>query len=272
MPASVGVPSKPTLFGSQVYAQDDIERALALISGCGGTLVRVALNGNLDYPDAVFAAAARKNMRVILLSQALAQPVNVEAFAADCAKIQQRYAQYDPIWEIWNEPNLAFYWGAQPNVDDYSRLAIKTGKALRAAGARDIWSGGISGVNLWWIYHMKLRGVFDVMNGCAVHSYKIPCTAYTEYAQSLSLVPPGVPIHTTETCVPSSSKDQADFLRQMWYIHRSLGLPTMIWCELRDGTAGTMGAYTFPYGLVYPDYTLKPAYYAAESLILPPPA
>jgi len=184
--------------------------------------------------------------------------------------LQQRYVQYNPIWEIWNEPNLASYWGTTPNVDDYSRLAIETAKALRGAGAHDVWSGGISGIDLAWIDRMKSNGVFDVMNGCAIHTYQTPaCGGYSAYLKLYNSAPAGVQFHTTETCIPSNRGDQADFLRQMWYIHRVLGIPTMIWCELRDGSAGTSGAFAFPYGLVDANYAPKAAYIVARELIAP---
>jgi hypothetical protein len=266
VPPSSGTASKPTQFGSTIYAVDDVERTIALIAGCGGTYVRIGVNGRLGFADAVFAAAARHGVRVILISDYAGQPVNADAYAQSCAAIQLRYAAYNPVWEIWNEPNLGFYWGAKPNVDDYSKLAIAAGKGLRGAGARDVWSGGTSGIDSTWIFRMKRLGVFDVLNGCAVHSYVDPCAALGEYDIISGTLPAGVRIHTTETCVPST-QGQADFLRQMWYVHRIMAIPTMIWCELRDGTAGVNGPYAFPYGLVDPNYQKKPSYFAAQELI-----
>ena len=230
-------------------------------------MIRIGISGDFDFADAVFAATAKRGMRVLLLTDFFKQPVDVAKFASAHAAIQQRYAQFDPAWEIWNEPNLAFYWGAQPNVSDYAPLAIETAKALRAAGAHDVWSGGTSGIDFNWIIALKKFGVFDVMNGCAVHSYEDPCSAYNHYQLLLGIVPAGIPIHTTETCL-SSKFDEGGFLREMWYIHRNLGLPTMIWCEFRDGTAGTKGIFAFPYGLVNSSYEPKPAYAVAQSVVV----
>jgi hypothetical protein len=176
------------------------------------------------------------------------------------------------VWEIWNEPNLAQYWLTDPDVAKYSRLAIAAGKALRAAGARDVWSGGTSGVAVEWNVALRYNGVFEVMNGAAVHSYVPACEAFNDYLYLRARVP-GVQFHTTETCIPSSFKgavyDQSGFLRQMWYIHRNLGIPTMIWCELRDGTAGNNGTFTLPYGLLDPNYVRKESYFTAKTVIAP---
>jgi hypothetical protein len=265
VPLANGTTSTPTTFGSQIYESDDLDRALTLLGGCGGTYVRIELNGNPDFSDAVFAAAAQRNMRVVLLSPRMTQPVDLQSYAQTCAALAQRYVKYNPVWEIWNEPNLAIYWLGVPNVDDYSRLAIATGKALRAAGVQDIWSGGTSGLDVPWIERMKANGVFEVMNGAGIHSYNPACEAFNEYLALKARVP-GVQFHTTETCIPSTA-DQSGFLRQMWYVHRIAGIPTMIWCELRDGTAGTSGPYAFPYGLLRANYTPKESYFVAQSLV-----
>jgi hypothetical protein len=265
VPRAIGVASKPTAFGITIYQQDSIERATSLALGCGARILRVGFTGDFDYTDAIFSAAAQVGLRVILISPYAPQPVDAAAYAATCASIQQRYARFNPIWEIWNEPNLENYWGGTPDVDAYTALAIATAKALLAAGARDVWSGGTSGIDLAWTHRMVTLGAFAVMTGCAVHTYYDPCVNLDAYWLLVPMLPAGIAIHTTETCIPST-QNQPDFLRQQWYVHRAIGMPTMVWCELRDGTAGSSGAYTLPYGLVYQDYTPKPAYYVAQSL------
>ncbi|MGB6984910.1 MAG: hypothetical protein WBD74_02910 [Candidatus Aquilonibacter sp.] len=265
VPLALGVASKPTAFGISIYPQDSIERAISLAIGCGARVIRIGFTGDLDYSDAIFAAAASSGLRVILITPYVDQPVNIASYAAMCVSIQQRYARYNPIWEIWNEPNLPYYWGGSPDVHAYTALAIATAKALRGAGAIDVWSGGTSGIDLAWTRQMVALGAFKVMTGCAVHTYHDPCVNLDAYWLLVPMLPPGIAIHTTETCVPST-QDQSGFLRQQWYVHRGIGIPTMVWCELRDGTAGSSGAYAFPYGLVYANYTPKPAYYVARSL------
>jgi hypothetical protein len=265
VPRAVGLASKPTSFGFTVYSQDDFTRAASLAVGCGARLLRFGLTGDLQTSDALFDAAAPVGLRVVLISPYATQSVDVAAYAATCVSIQQRYAQYNPVWEIWNEPNLQQYWGAAPDVDAYTQLAIATATALRGAGATEVWSGGTSGIDIAWTKRMISLGAFNAMNGCAAHTYMDPCANLGQYLLLQGMLPPSIPIHTTETCVPST-EDQPDFLRQQWYVHRGLSIPTMVWCELRDGTAGPVGVFQLPYGLVYPNYTPKPAYYVAKSL------
>ena len=219
----------------------------------------------LDWADAVMPKAAQQGLRVVFISPYSPQPVDPVAYAVQCATVHQRYAAYDPVWEIWNEPNLAQYWGAPPSVNDYVKLAVATATKLRVSGASQVWSGGTSGIDVRWSYAMLQQGAFEVMNGCAVHSYKDPGAASADYVALQKLLPPNFPIHTTETCVPSS-QDQSAFLEGMWYIHRALGLPTLIWCELRDFTAGLNPPYNYPYGMLWSTYNPKPVYYTAKSL------
>jgi len=205
-------------------------------------------------------------MRVIVISQYAPQPVDPTAYAADAAAFHKRYAAYNPMWELWNEPNLAIYWGAPPDRLAYAKLAIATATALRNAGARDVLSGGTSGVDVAWLYDLRLHGVFDAVTGCAVHSYKKPAKALNEYLQAVSLMPPGIAIYTTEACVVTSSGEPS-FFRDMWDLHRYLGLPALVWCEFRDGTAGQNPPYNDPMGLVMVDYTRKDVYYTAQALV-----
>src|ERR1035441_2959835 len=121
-----------TSFGAQVYETDDVHRTINAIAACGGKAVRVGVQVSIPYLDSLVAAASARGLRVILLSAYAAQPVDVEAYAASSVALQKRYAAVNPIWEIWNEPNLAQYWGAPPNVFDYLRLLIATTSALRA--------------------------------------------------------------------------------------------------------------------------------------------
>jgi hypothetical protein len=256
-----------TAFGSQVYETDNVPRSIGLLAGLGAHYVRVSVQVPKAFLDAVVGAATGHGLRVILLSAYASQPVDLAAYTQTAAQLQSRYASANPVWEIWNEPNLPQYWNASPNVGAYIDVLAATSAALRAAGANDIWTGGTSGVDLNWIYNLVVGGAFRWANGCAVHSYKPPGFARTEYIQAVSFLPAGVALHTTETCIASSVGSQTDFFNQMWYLHRELNLPTMIWCELRDGTAGTTSPSNEPYGLVLSDYSIKSVYAAAQSAI-----
>jgi hypothetical protein len=259
-----GSPRVKTGAGSQIYPSDDIVRSIGLLAALGATYVRVSAVLPLPFLDSLVGVATRHGMRVVMISADAAQPVDIAAYAATAAQLHRRYAVANPIWEVWNEPDLAQYWNAPPDIGNYIDVFVATAKALRAAGATDIWTGGTSGVDLNWIYNLVARGAFRYANGCAVHSYKPPGFARTEYIQAASFLPSGVNLHTTETCIASSLGSQSEFFNQMWYLHRELNLPTLIWCEFRDGTAGTSPPFNEDYGLVNADYSIKSVYAAVQ--------
>jgi len=107
----------------------------------------------LDFSDAVFAAR-KHGIRVVAISPVMPQPIDPEAYAATCVTLQIRYAKYDPIWRYGTSRPFAVV-GAAADVNDYAKVALPTATALRAAGARDIWSGGTSGLDLSWIAELK---------------------------------------------------------------------------------------------------------------------
>ncbi len=262
--ATAGSALTPTAFGSQVYPGDDVARSVGMLAAMGAKFVRISVQVPQAFLDAVVGAATAHGLRVILLSGYAPQPVDVAAYALAAAGVQARYAAANPVWEIWNEPNLPQYWNGPPDVGAYIAVLAATSTALRAAGATEIWTGGTSGVDLNWIYNLVTRGAFRSADGCAVHSYKPPGFARTEYIQAVSFLPTGVALHTTETCISSSVGDQSEFFTQMWYLHRELELPTLVWCEFRDGDAGPIPPFNEAYGLVNPDYSIKSVYAAVE--------
>ena len=179
----------------------------------------------------------------------------------------KRYAAYDPIWELWNEPNLAAYWGAPPDRDAYATLAIATATALRNAGAREILSGGTSGVDVSWLYDLSVRGVFEVVTGCAVHSYEQPSQALNRYLQATSVIPPGIPKSTPPKRASSRRAVSRRSSRRCGTCTATWVCRLWSWCEFRDGTAGPRPPYTDPMGLVEPDYSPKKVFLTIQSLV-----
>jgi hypothetical protein len=75
-------------------------------------------------------------------------------------------------WQIWNEPNHAFYWSDQPFTRDYIALLRAAGTAVHTAdpGARVVLAGFAerSWELIAGLYRAGARGAFDV---AAIHPY-----------------------------------------------------------------------------------------------------
>jgi hypothetical protein len=75
-------------------------------------------------------------------------------------------------WQIWNEPNLTYYWSEQPFARRYVKLLWAARRAIRRVdpGARVVLAGLVneSWTALKAIYRAGGRGAFDIV---ALHPY-----------------------------------------------------------------------------------------------------
>src|SRR5207249_12142795 len=62
------------------------------------------------------------------------------AFARWAAAAAHHFRGRGILWEMYNEPNIGF-WRPKPNVDDYAKLALAVGKALREAEPGETYIG-----------------------------------------------------------------------------------------------------------------------------------
>jgi hypothetical protein len=116
---------------------------------------------------------------------ALSIPQRDAPYAAFCAALVRRYGPHGtfwrtnspavPIrmWQIWNEPNLEYYWPKQPFAASYVALLRAAHQAIKAAdpGAKVVLGGlpDISWESLKTVYAIPgARKLFDVV---ALHPY-----------------------------------------------------------------------------------------------------
>jgi len=157
--------------------------------------------------DRLVALAAKRGLRVfptILYTpswdaapssgSSLAIPEQDGPYAAFCAALVRRYGPHGtfwtthspsvPIrmWEIWNEPNLAFYWPEQPFEQSYVALLHAAHDAIKAAdSSAQVMVGGLTNASwnaLSLIY--SVRGAGKWFDGVALHPYtKYPAGVIT---------------------------------------------------------------------------------------------
>jgi polysaccharide biosynthesis protein PslG len=129
------------------------------------------------YHDALIQAAAENGIRILpvitsvrpdqkaapkpgvrITSSTTMPPKDPAEFARFAAAIVKRYgpagsfwADHPDVpklpltsWQIWNEPNLKAYWGGRPNQNEYARLLVAAGSAIRAVDPEaEIVTGGL---------------------------------------------------------------------------------------------------------------------------------
>lgn len=111
-------------------------------------------------------------------------PADPQAFARFAAAAAARYAPADVVaWEVWNEPNAAF-WTPSPDPVRYAKLLQVTAAAVRAAApGTPVLLGGLAPTTsgpsghlspadfLRVVYQQGAQGSFD---GVGVHPYCFP--------------------------------------------------------------------------------------------------
>jgi len=209
-----------------------------------------------------------------------------KAFAKWAAAAATHFKGRGVVWEMYNEPNIQF-WKPKPNADDYVKLALAAGRALREAMPREPYIGPASStVDFKFLEACFKGGCLEYWSAVSVHPYrqKNPETVAADYQKLRDLIakyaPAGknIPIVSGEWGYSSGWK-KFDETLQGKYLPRELltnvanGIPISIWYDWHDdGTNPKEPEHHF--GTVHPEYRQgqepvyepKPAYFAMKTL------
>ena len=210
-------------------------------------------------------------------------PESVAAFARWAGAAAKHFAGRRIIWEIWNEPNISF-WKPQPDVRQYSVLALATAKAVREADPNATIIGpATSEVPVKFLEELFAAGMLAHLDAVSVHPYrsykKGPETASEDYAKLRTLIEKHAPTsakkslpiisgewgYSTFTNKGVSLETQAAFLARQQLVNLYAGVPISIWYDWKDdGTDLAEREHNF--GTVTHDLQPKPAYVALQTL------
>lgn len=183
------------------------------------------------------------------------------------------------LWEMYNEPNIHPFWRPKPNTDDYIKLALATGNAIRAAAPDEIYIGpACSTMDFKFLEACFQGGLLEYFKAVSVHPYRPadPETVAADYRQLRILIEKykpknaNIPIYSGEWGYSSvwSKLDEAkqgQLLPRQWLTNISNGVPLSIWYDWHDdGKDPKEPEHHF--GTVHNDYSPKPAYLAAKKL------
>ena len=209
-------------------------------------------------------------------------PESVAAFARWAAAAAKHYQGRQVVWEIWNEPNI-FFWKPQPDVNQYTALALATMKAVRAADPQaTIFAPAASEFPWPFLETFFKAGALEYLDGVSVHPYRPakqpPETVENDYQKLRELIaryqPPtrreSVAIISGEWGYPThvkgvSPETQACFIVRQQLSNLMNGVPISIWYDWKnDGNDPNEKEHNF--GTVSPNLTPKPAYFAIKTL------
>lgn len=107
--------------------------------------------------------------------------LDMDGFAAFCGAAAARYASYDPVWEIWNEPNIEAFWRPHPNPGQYTTLLKKSYTAIKAAdptatvisaGLTLGWDNADTDNPVSFLSNMYANGAKGFFDGVGWHPYQ----------------------------------------------------------------------------------------------------
>ena len=190
------------------------------------------------------------------------------------------------LWEMYNEPNI-FFWKPKPDVNQYAKLALAVGRALRAAEAGETYVGpATSTIDFAFLEKCFQAGLLKYWSAVTVHPYRQegPETAAAEYARLRLLIdryaPQGkkIPIISGEWGYSSAwskfdETRQGKMLPRQWLVNLAHDVPLSIWYDWHDDGRDPkepehhFGTAHFGYDAARgPVYEPKPSYLAAKTL------
>ena len=311
-PAGPALPSELTVvpqgLGVNIHFTDPKPGEMEMLAAAGFRVIRMDFHwaatepdkGRYDFSayDRLLAALEPHKIRAMLIfdysnrhyDQGLS-PQSDEgrrAFAHWAAAAAKHFHGRGVVWEMYNEPNIKF-WKPKPNVQQYVKLALEVGKALRQAEPGEIYVGpATSTIDFRFLEKCFQAGLLDYWSAVSVHPYRQtgPETVVAEYARLRKLItqyaPKGkqIPIVSGEWGYSAGWNPkkfnvdvQGKYLPRQWLINLSQEVPISIWYDWHDdGTLAKEPEHHF--GTVYhaehrdrpQPYDAKPAYAAAKTL------
>ena len=204
-------------------------------------------------------------------------------FAAAAAK-HFTYETTGAIFELWNEPNLSFFWMGEPSPAEFTALAIQAADAMHDADPDAVVVGpGASRGITEFVENVFQLGLLHHIDGVSHHFYTgLPPEANSSSIAALKELvdrykPEGkqLPIIDSESGYGSfgtarSEEIQAQYLVRRFLTHALLGIDLSTRCTFIDQSEeqkcpqldagfGCMGTVTW-------DLKPKPAYLAVKTL------
>jgi hypothetical protein len=265
-------------WGVQVQAWRTTAADLSRIRGAGLGLVRwgiareavEAAPGRYEWsgPDRMFAALHGQGLASVVTlaegAEGAAPPVTAQeraAFARFAAAAARRYARHAPLWELWNEPDIARFWPPAPNGPATARLLSETCQAIKAADRAAVVIGPASAalpnaterISPGLYAALAASPAATCLDALSMHAYRLRGSAYPDpegalgdlYASRrvLARLRPAwarVPVIVSEWGYPTSIAPPA--LQSAYFVRTRLvnlmgRVSATIWYEWQDSAA-----------------------------------
>lgn len=106
-------------------------------------------------------------------------PEDRKAFTQYAAYLAKTLAPTNPVFEVWNEPNLPFFWPTLPDETlesravAYTKLLVETGNAIRAVNPNaPIIGPALAGEFSQFMVTMINNGALNAVDAISIHPYR----------------------------------------------------------------------------------------------------
>lgn len=295
---SSGLPEQtiPKFLGVSTHFRNPNQDEVEMLAGAGFGVVRRDISwatvektrGVYDFTlhDVLLSAFEAKGIRMLfildygnpLYSNGLSPhtPEDREAFAAYAGAAAAHYKGHGVIWEIWNEPNGAF-WKPEPNATDYVSLAKAASISIKAADPNAVVIGpALSRMDYSFLEKCFSLGLLECVDAVSIHPYASsnPETVIAAYQRVSNLIrryapkDKQVPIVCSEwgyNSMDYTEEQQAQYLVREFMSNLLAGVRLSIWYDWRDDGSDPKNR-EHHFGIVYPDLKPKPSYAAMQTL------
>jgi len=288
----------PNGIGVNIHFRGAPEKDLELLKDAHIKLIRADLTWagverekhNYDFTgyDELVLSMERQGARILFIldyknrlygkEKSISTDMQRKAFANYAAEAAKHYKGRGVIWEIWNEPNIAKFWGDEPDPNDYMKLLSVTCKAIRKTDPSSIIVAPATvGCDRGFIENCAKEGLFELVDGISVHPYREggPESVVKCYEGLRKLMNKYVPPGRVKPKMVSSEWGwgltyldlenlgtrhaeikQAEYLTRRFCIEAYAGVVCAIHYKWRENN----------HGLIRSNYKLKPAYTAFKVL------
>lgn len=288
----------PEPFGVEIHFTRTTQEEMDYLASSGVRWIRMDIfwhtietaQGRYDFSayDVLVRELNRRNMRAVFIldygnplydnGYPPTSPGGRAAFARFAAVAARRYRGNGIIWDIWNEPNLDHFWVPEANADAYADLALETVDAIRGADPTALIAApAMAGYQRDFWHTLGRRGLFAKLDAITVHSYGVRTpeeltVPFLDLRALINSYSPTwkVPILSGEWGFASTTNgysegQQAQFLTRQWLVNLMHDINVNIWYDWRDdGLEPDNPEHNF--GIVHNDYSVKPAFQAAQTL------
>jgi len=127
----------------------------------------------LDDPEVKKAWHAYRNkLPGTEVAKMMTDPEANKAWHAFLEAMARRYHQHVRVWEVWNEPNIRFFWKPHPNAKAYGRMVKEVAEIIKAVDPKaTVLAGATANVRIAFFRGLLDSEGADSFDFCSVHPY-----------------------------------------------------------------------------------------------------